>query len=124
MRFNKTKGQTGIETIMVTGVIISLLVVLGTFYFSSVSDQTTAIIILKTELLKQLGNLNKNYVISSSLEPFVLADGTLCFEVRTSPGLNNEDKIALTAISAGISQKISERTRYKTVEIKVEDVCA
>ncbi len=128
--YSKSKGQTGIEAMLVTGVIITLLVVLGAFYFGDVSDQTTAIIILKTELLKQFSSLSKSYVISSTLEPSVLSGEILCFEVRTSPELNSTDKAILTAddlpedFIKKVSDKISQRTKYKTVKIKIEDVCA
>ena len=121
---NKSAGQTGIEALSVAGIIISLVVVIGTFYFNDVSDQTTAIIMLKTELLEQFGSLGKNYVISSSLEPFILANGTLCFEVKTTPVLSLEDKAALEANSAEIKGKIAEKTKYKKIEIKLESFCA
>ncbi len=102
---------------LVTGVIITLLVILGSFYFGDVSDQTTAIIILKTELLKQFSGLNKTYIISSTLEPTILDDAsrTLCFNVKTMPN----DLLPAALDLQIIKGKISGRTRYKTIEIKI-----
>ncbi len=126
MKSNDLKGQTGIEAILITGIIISAIAILGAFYFSNSSDITMAVIILKTDLLKEFGNLNNKYDINGyaaghSLEPTILADGTTCFEVRTSPTLSNADKAALTAKLAGIEQKIKDKTRFELPKIKLED---
>ncbi|GEM_PF-6324891 len=114
------KGQTSFEAIIVTGaVIVFSSVLLATYYFSDVSQQTTAIIILKTEMLNELNKLQGKYVIVSSLEPMLTETETLCFSVKTSPLVTNpEDSAAITSVLPGIIAKISAKTKYPDVEIK------
>ena len=109
------RGQSSFEALMIAGVAIAFSAMLGSYYLGSVADQTTAIIILKTELLKELNTLEKTYTITSSLEPTLKTDGTLCFNVTTNPidltNLQNLDEI---------KNKIAQNTKYKdTAKIEI-----
>ena len=78
------RGQSSLETIMIAAVVIAISAWLASYYFGDVEDQTTAVIILKTGLLKEFSNLEQKYVIVSSLEPTYDA-GKLNFKVCTRP---------------------------------------
>jgi hypothetical protein len=121
----KGKGQTSLEAIMITGAVITIIVICSSFFFGPVSKQTSAIIIVKTELLKEFGSLDKAYVLNpaSSLEPVVLADGTLCFSVWVKPSFSDGDKASLNSKLGGIKQKVTDNSGYQNVSILLEQAC-
>lgn len=116
MVFCNQRAQTSFEAIMVAGVIIIIVAFVGNQYFGFIADQTTAVIILKTELLKQLNALPKEYVIFSSLEP-VMSDGKLCFDVKTRPADLTAGSLDLATIQGLIAQK----TKYDDADIKINE---
>lgn len=112
------KAQSSLEAILITGVIISVSAYLMAYYFGDVSDQTTAIIMLKTELLKQLSPLGESYVISGPVKTVLEPNGTLCMEVKTEPSNPAVGAAAITAIE----DLIKAKTKYKTgVTIKLNN---
>lgn len=115
MSFSAEKAQSSFEVLMVAAIIIVAAVVLSGYYFGQISNQTLATVILKTELLNFISKQDSSYVIVSSLEPKLLANGALCFNVKTRPDNLTIPVSNLDAIKAAVSS----RTTYGTVDLRV-----
>jgi uncharacterized protein (UPF0333 family) len=114
LKLLNSKGQNSFETILVTLLIISIASFV-LWHFLSLSDSTTALIILKDDAIKKFYSLNENYSILRI--EFYESENQISFNILTEPNSLSTDQIDF---SDTIS-KIINVTKYSSVSITINE---
>lgn len=111
----KHRGQVGIEVVVLVAAIFIIIAMIFGNYFS-INDSTIAMVVLKSNTLGRISDLNESYVLIS-IDFVETAPTDIAIDVVTIPTISNSEIDPDNTWIDEVEQKIIDKTKYTNVTI-------
>jgi hypothetical protein len=109
-----TRGQTSLEGLIIA-VIVVLLAAIGIGYLATFQAPTTALVLAKEDVLRQLQRLEVFHQVANV--DYSVSGTTLHVSVNVDPDLSAPEQLVLAGDKTALENRIMQKTNYSPVTI-------